>query len=121
MATHAHLWQPFLDQAGVVILDGGLATELERRGADLSGPLWSAKLLVENPGLIFRVHEDYFRAGADVGTSASYQASVARFAELGLDPETAVSLLMLSVQLVQDARDSFWEIPVHRLGRCRPL
>jgi len=54
MATHAHLWQPFLDQAGVVILDGGLATELERRGADLSGPLWSAKLLRSSAGwLIF--------------------------------------------------------------------
>src|SRR6266581_4643463 len=99
MATHAHLWQPFLDQAGVVILDGGLATELERRGADLSGPLWSAKLLAENPALILQVHEDYFRAGADVGASASYQASVAGFVEQGFDEVTAIALLMLSVHL----------------------
>ena len=34
---------------GTVVLDGGLATELERRGADLRNPLWSAKVLVEDP------------------------------------------------------------------------
>ena len=63
-----------------VVLDGGLATELERRGADLSDPLWSARLLVDNPALIRRVHEAYFLAGADVATTASYQASVPGFA-----------------------------------------
>src|SRR5438309_5795688 len=67
---------PFLDQQGVVILDGGLATELERRGADLRDPLWSAKLLLENPDLIRQVHLDYFRAGAEVATTASYQATL---------------------------------------------
>ena len=52
-----------------------LATELERRGADLRDPLWSAKVLVEDPDAIRRVHEAYFEAGADVAISASYQAT----------------------------------------------
>ncbi|VTP65573.1 Homocysteine S-methyltransferase [Serratia rubidaea] len=47
-----------------LILDGALATELEARGCDLSDPLWSAKVLLENPTLIYQVHLDYFRAGA---------------------------------------------------------
>ena len=54
-----------------LILDGALATELERRGADLRDALWSARLLIEQPELIRAVHLDYFRAGADVATSAS--------------------------------------------------
>ena len=75
--------RPFLDLYGVVILDGALATELERRGADLDDPLWSAKVLLEAPHLIRQVHLDYFRAGADVATTASYQASFEGFARLG--------------------------------------
>jgi len=63
-----------------VILDGGLATELERRGADLHDPLSSAKLLLDAPGLIRQVHLDYYVAGADVATTASYQASFEGFA-----------------------------------------
>lgn len=121
MTRHGDLWQPFFDRAGVVILDGGLATELERRGADLRDPLWSAKLLLDDPGLIRQVHEDYFRAGADVGTSASYQASFAGFAKRGLDAQRAADLMRLSVRLVQEARDHFWDDPVHRGNRCRPL
>ena len=56
---------PCLNTFGVVILDGALATELERRGADLRDPLWSAKLLIERPEAIRQVHYDYFVAGAD--------------------------------------------------------
>ena len=60
---------------GTVVLDGGLATELERRGADLKDPLWSAKVLLEDPDAIRAVHEAYFEAGSDVAISASYQAT----------------------------------------------
>jgi homocysteine S-methyltransferase len=94
-----------LDSDRLLILDGGLATELEQRGADLADPLWSAKLLVENPTLIRDVHEDYFRSGADVGISASYQASFLGFVRRGLEPKQAAELMRLSVRLVQEARD----------------
>ena len=74
---------PFLDRHGVVIIDGAMATELERRGADLNDALWSAKLLVEQPDLIRQVHYDYFLAGADVAITASYQATFEGFARRG--------------------------------------
>lgn len=102
----ATIWQPFLARRGVVVLDGGLATELERRGAALDDPLWSAKILLEQPQLIEEVHADYFRAGADVGTSASYQATLPGLARRGLDSAQAAAVLRLSVRLVQQARDS---------------
>src|SRR3989454_10229509 len=100
--------QPFLDRSGVVILDGGLATELERRGADLRDPLWSAKLLLENPALIRQVHFDYFAAGADIATTASYQATIPALMQRGLDRRQAADVLRLSVRLAQQARDEFW-------------
>jgi len=64
---------PFLSNGGALVIDGGLATELEKRGANLADDLWSARLLRDDPALIGEVHKDYFRHGADVGISASYQ------------------------------------------------
>jgi homocysteine S-methyltransferase len=112
-------FQPFLDQAGVVILDGALATELERRGANLDDPLWSARMLLDGPDLIRQIHLDYFRAGADVATSASYQASFAGFARRGLNQAHAADLMIRSVRLAQEARERFWSETTR--GRLRPL
>jgi homocysteine S-methyltransferase len=88
-----------------VLLDGGLATELEARGHDLSDPLWSAKLLADAPQEIVAVHAAYFRAGAKIATTASYQASFEGFAAHGIDRDEAVGLLRRSVQLAKTARD----------------
>ena len=98
-----------LQDRGVVILDGGMATELERLGADLNDPLWSAKVLVESPNLIERVHYDYFVAGADVATTASYQATFAGFAQRGIGESAAAELLRSSVLLAAAARDRFMD------------
>ena len=72
-----------------MILDGALATELECRGADLKDALWSAKCLIERPDMIREVHLDYFRAGADVATSATYQATFEGFARRGIERAAA--------------------------------
>lgn len=88
-----------------MILDGGLATELERRGADLSHRLWSARVLIEDPDLIRDVHRDYFRAGAQVAITATYQASGAGFAAQGIDRAHAVDLMRRAVSLARSARE----------------
>jgi homocysteine S-methyltransferase len=98
-------FDPFIRQKGYVILDGAMATELEGRGADLNHTLWSARLLTENPGLIKQVHYDYLLAGADVVTTASYQASFEGFATYGYTDEQAIELMRLSVNLAFEARD----------------
>jgi homocysteine S-methyltransferase len=89
------------------VLDGGLATELEARGHDLSDRLWSARLLLTEPEAIEEVHLAYFRAGARVATTASYQASVEGFAAAGLDRDTALRAMRRSVELASRARDRF--------------
>ncbi|MEU0569989.1 homocysteine S-methyltransferase [Nonomuraea sp. NPDC005983] len=88
-----------------IVLDGGLSTHLETLGADLSDELWSARLLLEDPALIRRVHADYFAAGATVATTASYQATIQGFATRGLDVAGAERLIRLSVELAAQARD----------------
>jgi len=89
----------------VLVADGGLATELEARGNDLSDPLWSARLLLDAPGQITDAHLAFFRAGAVIATSASYQASFEGFARRGLDRGAAAGLMRRSVDLARAARD----------------
>ncbi|SON61545.1 Homocysteine S-methyltransferase [Mycobacterium simulans] len=92
----------------VLISDGGLATELEARGEDLSDPLWSARLLLDAPHKITAVHAAYFRAGAMIATTASYQASFEGFAAHGIErdgPFGAIAMMRRSVELAMIARD----------------
>ncbi|WP_298817565.1 homocysteine S-methyltransferase [Chloroflexus sp.] len=110
-----------LRQRPLLILDGAMATELERRGCDLADPLWSARVLIENPALIQAVHADYFAAGADVAITASYQATIPGFRARGLSEAQAIELLQRSVELARAARDTFWAEPANRVGRIRPL
>jgi homocysteine S-methyltransferase len=93
---------PFAPFPEVVVLDGGLATELEARGADLSDDLWSARLLLDDPQLIVDVHRAYVDAGADVVIGASYQASFEGLARRGLDHPAATALLERSVALARE-------------------
>jgi homocysteine S-methyltransferase len=111
----------FLTQRPLMLLDGALATELERRGADLHDVLWSAKVLMEQPNLIRAVHRDYFEAGADVAISASYQANFEAFACHGIDTIRAAQFLRDSISLAAQARDDFWAEPGNRIGRALPL
>jgi homocysteine S-methyltransferase len=100
----ASLLTGLLASAGPIVLDGGLATELERRGHDLSDALWSARLLRDDPEAIEEIHLAYYRAGAQVATTASYQASFEGFAAMGMEEEKAARLLRLSVELARRAR-----------------
>lgn len=108
-----------LDERGVLVLDGAMATELERRGADLSGGLWSARVLLERPELIAQVHRDYFEAGADVAITSSYQASVSGFTGVGLGRFEAERLIQRSVALAVAAREDW--VRDHPGRRPRPL
>ena len=80
-----------------------------RAGHDLSDRLWSARLLLSEPDAIEEVHLAYFRAGARVAITASYQASVEGFAAAGLDRPTALEAIRRSVELAQRARERFLE------------
>jgi len=90
-----------------LILDGGLATELESRGFKLDSVLWSAELLLNNEQAIIDVHRAYLEAGAGCIISASYQATQAGFIALGATANDARQLIVRSVELAMMARDEF--------------
>jgi homocysteine S-methyltransferase len=92
---------------GPVVLDGGLATQLEAQGYDLNSQLWSARLLYDDPNAVVAAHRAYFAAGAQVATTASYQASIAGFAEAGISRPEAERLIQRSVRLAEQARATF--------------
>jgi len=112
---------PFLKTFGTMVLDGGLATELEARGYDLNDALWSARLLLEDPDAIRQLHYDYLAAGADCVITASYQGTLAGFMKRGLSEAEAAGLLCSAVTLAVDARDAFWRQPSNRAGRLKPI
>ncbi|KAK7285311.1 hypothetical protein RJT34_20078 [Clitoria ternatea] len=99
-----------LHQAGgTAVIDGGLATELERHGADLNDPLWSAKCLFSSPHLIRQVHLDYLENGADIIITASYQATIQGFKTKGFSEEECEALLRKSVEIACEARDVYYQ------------
>ena len=100
-----------LDLGGLHILDGGMATELERRGFDLNGPLWSAHVLECSPEAIADVHRAYLEAGADCLLTASYQVSAEGFEQIGRAPQDAVEAaaraLRASVAIAEKVRSEY--------------
>ncbi|WP_082235326.1 homocysteine S-methyltransferase [Halobacillus massiliensis] len=103
-----------------IILDGALATELEKQGFDLDDPLWSARVLMENPDAIAKIHADYFRKGADVAITSSYQATIEGFAQRGIRKEKAIELIKKTVLLARGARDEVWK-EIKKTNRPKPL
>src|SRR3954466_7763856 len=93
---------------GPVVLDGGLSTELESRGCDVSSALWSARLLRDDPGAIVAAHAAFAAAGARVATTASYQASVEGFTAAGVDAAEARRLIASSVELARRGAPESW-------------
>jgi homocysteine S-methyltransferase len=90
------------------VLDGAVATELERCGVALDGPLWSARALAEAPEAILAVHRSYLEAGAQVLLTASYQVSALGFRAAGMTDAQAIAAeataLRMAVELAVKAR-----------------
>ena len=94
--------------AGTVLLDGGLSTELEARGHDVSSALWSARLLRDDPAAIVAAHAAFAAAGAQVATTASYQATLEGFAAAGMSRRRAEALIERSVILAREGQGEGW-------------
>jgi homocysteine S-methyltransferase len=93
---------------GPLVLDGGLSTELEARGHDVSSALWSARLLRDDPAAIVAAHAAFAAAGAQVATTASYQATVEGFGASGVDADEARRLIASSVALAREGHAEGW-------------
>ncbi|MDQ0845759.1 homocysteine S-methyltransferase [Streptomyces sp. V1I6] len=93
-------------EEGPVVLDGGLSNQLQAQGCDLTGSLWSARMLADDPEQIEAAHTAYVRAGAQVLITSSYQATFEGFARRGIGREQTAGLLGRSVGLARSAADA---------------
>lgn len=91
-----------------LVVDGAMATELEKRGVDTSSDLWSATALIDHPDEIIAVHKSYFENGADVATTNTYQANVSKFMELGWSESESEALIVKAVELARTACDEYY-------------
>jgi homocysteine S-methyltransferase len=110
-----------LDLTGMRVLDGGLATELERAGCDLASPLWSGEVLRTQPEKVLAVHRSYLEAGADCLLTASYQISAMGFREIGLTEDDARRAIQQSIALAEQARHEYGQTEAAAGHKQRPI
>jgi len=65
-------WQGTLDAGDILLIDGGMGTELQRRGVAMDAVAWSGAAVFTNPDAVRETHEDYIRAGARVITTNTF-------------------------------------------------
>jgi S-methylmethionine-dependent homocysteine/selenocysteine methylase len=92
-----------LSQRRLLLLDGAMGTELQRRGCAVELPLWSAHALFDSPELVAAIHHDYLRAGADVLTTNTFRTTPRTFHRAGI-PDRSQALTAIAVMLAHEAR-----------------
>ncbi len=109
-----------LTEEPIVLLDGGMGTELFRRGVKTRLPSWSAHALIENSKIVCEVHEDYLRAGSEIITANTFRTTSRALAKDGFS-HRARELTCLAVSLAKQARNNCADIPVWIAGSVAPL
>lgn len=89
--------------ARITLLDGGMGQELVARSGDAPTPLWATRVMLDHPGLVRAIHDDYFAAGATVATTNTYAIHHDRLERFGLDDQFA-ALHMAALAQAEDAR-----------------
>ena len=105
--------------ADALVLDGGTGTELDRRGVDISLPLWSARAIIDAPQTLLEVHRDYLLAGADLITANTFRTHRRSLAKAGV-ADRAAELTMRAVAIAREACRQF-EPRARVLGSVAPL
>ncbi len=105
----------------ITLLDGGMGQELVARSGDAPTPLWSTQVMIDHPGLVRQVHEDYFGAGASVATTNTYAIHRDRLVKAGIEDRFAALHTQALVRLRPPAPRMAW--PHRRVDRpaCRIL
>lgn len=94
-----------LDARGIIILDGGTGTELERRGVAMDPEAWCGPATLEQVAVLEAVHRDYIAAGADIITANTYASSRLMLGPAGYADRFA-EINRAAVQAARRARES---------------
>lgn len=85
-----------------IILDGGTGTDIQRRGAPMSGETWCAEANLTHPEIVRQVHEDYIRAGAEIVTANTFASSPLLFNAVERDADVQ-RIDRIAVRLAREA------------------
>lgn len=109
-----------LSSKKTVILDGAMGTELQRRGADTSLPLWSARALIDCPATVYGIHKDYLAAGAQIITTNTFRTNLRVLERAGCS-RTAQELTLLACDLARHAQNDFGAASALVAGSIAPV
>lgn len=98
------LFTEFLEQEKIVLMDGALGTELERRGYKTTLPLWTATANIEAPDIVAQIHLDYLYAGARIITANTFRTTPYTLAKAGRQSD-AYALTIRAVELAREAAE----------------
>jgi homocysteine S-methyltransferase len=113
--------QTRLQRGEKILMDGGMGTEILRRGLPTTLPLWSAEVLLTHPEIVQQIHEDYINAGAEIIITNTFRTTERAFAKGGM-ADKAHDTTILACQLVhQAAKRAKPHHPVYVAGSMAPL
>ncbi len=105
----------------IILLDGGMGSEIAHRGGPTRLPLWSAEALLTHPEIVLQIHKDYIEAGAEIITTDTFRTTRRAFALRGI-AEQAATATALACSLAQEARASVQsEREIFIAGSIAPL
>lgn len=102
----------------IILKDGGTGQELLARSSMPPHPLWSCKVMMEEPEIVQSVHADYIRAGARLITLNTYSVTPERLAREG-EPDMFAPLQQRAIDLANAAREEVGVSNV-KLAACLP-
>lgn len=89
------------------VIDGAMSTALEELGYNTQSELWTAAAIIDRPDLIYKVHFNYLKAGADLIMTDTYQANIDAFKKLGYSEPESKGFISHAVKIAQQARDDY--------------
>ena len=95
--------QDRMDAGDVLVIDGGMGTELERRGVPMDAQSWAGSALKTHPDTIRTIHRDFIDAGADILIANTYAAAPHVLSHAGFSEAGALALNRLACDLVREA------------------
>jgi S-methylmethionine-dependent homocysteine/selenocysteine methylase len=120
MHNHEEL-QNRLRHKEIVLMDGGMGTEILRRGVPTTLPLWSAEVLLTHPEVVQHIHEDSISAGAEIIITDTFRTTRWAFAKREM-ADKAHDMTVLACRLVHQAIEQVKPAhPVYIAGSIAPL
>ncbi|MBT6509735.1 MAG: homocysteine S-methyltransferase family protein [Alphaproteobacteria bacterium] len=99
------VWQEKLDAGEIVILDGAIGSELEKRGVVMDDDAWCGRAMLSDPDVVRTLHDDYIAAGADVITTNTFGTNRFALEPAGLN-DRFDEINQLAVDLARQACDA---------------